>query len=66
MLQTILNMQDLGIVAVGEVMLFEIKNRDSVIHVGVQEFIAPEGFCGIPSWMWQQLSIVRNTSNFCN
>lgn len=46
--------------AVGEVMLFEIKNRDAVLHVGVQEFIAPEGLCGIPSWMWQQLSIVRD------
>lgn len=56
-LQTILHMQDSGIAAVGEVMLFEVKNRDAVVHVGVQEFIAPEGVCGIPSWMWKQLSL---------
>jgi len=56
-LQTILHMQDIGVAAVGEVMLFEVKNRDSVVHVGVQEFIAPEGVCGVPSWMWTQLSL---------
>jgi hypothetical protein len=56
-LQTILALQDAGRVAVGEVMLFEVKNRDAVVHVGVQEFIAPEGVCGIPSWMWKQLYI---------
>jgi hypothetical protein len=57
LLQTILTMQDMGRAAVGEVMLFEVKNRDAVLHVGVQEFIAPEGVCGIPSWMWNQLGI---------
>ena len=40
-----------------EVMLFEVKNKDAVVHVGVQDFIAPEGVCGIPSWMWNQLGI---------
>jgi hypothetical protein len=57
LLQTILTMQDMGRAAVGEVMLFEVKNKDAVLHVGVQEFIAPEGVCGIPSWMWSQLGI---------
>ncbi len=57
LLQTILTMQDMGRAAVGEVMLFAVKNKDSVVHVGVQEFIAPEGVCGIPSWMWNQLGI---------
>jgi ubiquitin fusion degradation protein 1 len=57
LLDTILKMQDLGRIPVGEVMLFEVKNRDAVVHVGVQEFIAPEGVCAIPSWMWNQLSI---------
>jgi hypothetical protein len=38
-------------------MLFELKNGDAAVHVGVQEFIAPEGVCAIPTWMWYQLSI---------
>jgi hypothetical protein len=59
LLQQILSMQDQGRAAVGEVMLFEIKNRDAVLHVGVQEFIAPEGSCGIPTWMWPQLSVTK-------
>lgn len=57
LLDTILKMQDMGRAAFGEVMLFEVKNRDAVVHVGVQEFIAPEGECAIPTWMWNQLSI---------
>jgi hypothetical protein len=57
LLDIILKKQDLGLTPAGEVMLFEVKNRDAVVHVGVQEFIAPEGVCGIPSWMWNQLGI---------
>jgi hypothetical protein len=36
LLDTILKMQDMGRAAFGEVMLFEVKNRDAVVHVGVQ------------------------------
>ena len=57
LLNIILKKQDLGLAPAGEVMLFEVKNKDAVVHVGVQEFIAPEGVCGIPSWMWNQLGI---------
>ena len=61
LLQTILTAQDMGRAAVGEVMLFEVKYKDAVVHVGVQEFIAPEGVCGLPSWMWNQLGVTERT-----
>ncbi len=36
LLDIILKMQDSGRTPVGEVMIFEVKNRDAVVHVGVQ------------------------------
>ena len=61
LLDTILKMQDMGRAAFGEVMLFEVKNRDAVVHVGVQVVFEPE-YCINQAYCNTSISFCRSSS----